>query len=59
MPGDTKWMEKESADTSATEDVFTADSDSPAPPIVVRVDLNGKPVGKEIDTGAAVSTMSK
>ena len=58
MPGDTKWMDIESADTSLTEDVFTVHSDCPAPLKVVRVDLNGKPVGMEIDTGATVS-MSK
>ena len=52
LPGDTKWMDKESSDTCATKDVFTVDTDSPAASIVVRVETNGKPVGMEIYTGA-------
>ena len=44
-------MNKESSDTTATEvDIY-----SPSPPIVIRVDLNGKPIEMEIDTGATVS----
>ena len=52
-------MNKKSADTTATEVVLTDGSDSPAPPIVVRVNLMRKPVGMEVGTGNTVSIICK
>ena len=59
---ETKWVEVEEDEEPQSEDGWTVgviQTRAPSQPIRVKVEINGRPVTMEVDTGAAVSLMSE
>ena len=57
--GGTKWVGTDSTDTDDPLAMFTLNGPSPQPPIVVTMEVWGKSVAMEVDTGATVSVISE